>query len=54
MNTISESNSKRFRPELGESDDLGLEIDEMREQLQETEMPDKAKQAAEKETETPL
>ena len=40
---------KAIQTELGESDDLGLEIDEMREQLQETEMPDKAKQAAEKE-----
>ena len=40
---------KAIQTELGESDDLGLEIDEMREQLSETEMPDKAKQAAEKE-----
>ena len=40
---------KAIQTELGESDDLGLEIDEMREQLGETEMPDKAKQAAEKE-----
>ena len=40
---------KAIQTELGESDDLGLEIDEMREQLQEIEMPDKAKQAAEKE-----
>ena len=40
---------KAIQTELGEADDLGLEIDEMREQLSETEMPDKAKQAAEKE-----
>ena len=40
---------KAIQTELGESDDLGLEIDEMREQLRETEMPDKTKQAAEKE-----
>ena len=40
---------KAIQTELGEADDLGLEIDEMREQLRETEMPDKAKQAAEKE-----
>ena len=40
---------KAIQTELGESDDLGLEIDEMREQLSEAEMPDKAKQAAEKE-----
>ena len=40
---------KAIQTELGEADDLGLEIDEMREQLQNTEMPDKAKQAAEKE-----
>ena len=40
---------KAIQTELGESDDLSLEIDEMREQLRETEMPDKTKQAAEKE-----
>ena len=40
---------KAIQTELGEADDLGLEIDEMREQLNETEMPDKARQAAEKE-----
>ena len=40
---------KAIQTELGEADDLGLEIDEMREQLTETEMPDKARQAAEKE-----
>ena len=40
---------KAIQTELGESDDLGLEIDEMREQLSEAEMPDKTKQAAEKE-----
>ena len=40
---------KAIQTELGEADDLGLEIDEMREQLGETEMPEKAKQAAEKE-----
>lgn len=40
---------KAIQTELGEADDLGLEIDEMREQLSETEMPDKARQAAEKE-----
>ena len=40
---------KAIQTELGEADDLGLEIDEMREELSETEMPDKAKQAAEKE-----
>ena len=40
---------KAIQTELGEADDLGLEIDEMREQLQNTEMPEKAKQAAEKE-----
>ena len=40
---------KAIQTELGEADDLGLEIDEMREQLSETEMPDKTRQAAEKE-----
>ena len=40
---------KAIQTELGESEDLGLEIDEMQDQLDETEMPDKAKQAAEKE-----
>ena len=40
---------KAIQTELGEADDLSLEIDEMREQLHTTEMPDKAKQAAEKE-----
>ena len=40
---------KAIQTELGEADDLGLEIDEMREQLRETELPDKTKQAAEKE-----
>ena len=40
---------KAIQTELGEADDLGLEIDEMREQLRETEIPEKAKQAAEKE-----
>ena len=40
---------KAIQTELGEADDLELEIDEMREQLRKTEMPDKAKQAAEKE-----
>ena len=40
---------KAIQTELGEADDLGLEIDEMREQLREIEMPDKTKQAAEKE-----
>ncbi len=40
---------KAIQTELGEADDLSLEIDEMLEQLHTTEMPDKAKQAAEKE-----
>ncbi|MXY26743.1 AAA family ATPase, partial [Candidatus Poribacteria bacterium] len=40
---------KAIQTELGEADDLSFEIDEMREQLHATEMPDKAKQAAEKE-----
>ena len=40
---------KAIQTELGEADDLSLEIDEMREQLHSTEMPEKAKQAAEKE-----
>ena len=40
---------KAIQTELGEADDLGLEIDEMREQLREIEMPDKTRQAAEKE-----
>ena len=40
---------KAIQTELGESDDLSLEIDEMREQLRKTEMPDKTEQAAEKE-----
>ena len=40
---------KAIQTELGEADDLELEINEMREQLRKTEMPDKAKQAAEKE-----
>ena len=40
---------KAIQTELGEADDLGLEIDEMREKLIETEMPEKTRQAAEKE-----
>lgn len=40
---------KAIQTELGESDDLSFEIDEMRQQLHATEIPDKAKQAAEKE-----
>ena len=40
---------KAIQTELGEADDLGLEIDEMREQLREIEIPDKTRQAAEKE-----
>ena len=47
--TTSREQLKAIQTELGEADDLGLEIDEMREQLRETEMPEKAKQAAEKE-----
>ena len=45
---------KAIQTELGEADDLSFEIDEMREQLHATEMPDKAKQAAEKELKTTL
>lgn len=40
---------KAIQTELGDADDLGLEIDELREQLQKVDMPDKAKQTAEKE-----
>ena len=40
---------KAIQSELGESDDLEFEIQEMREQLSTTDMPEKAKQAAEKE-----
>ena len=40
---------KAIQTELGEADDMELEIDEMRAQLHKTEMPEKAKQAAEKE-----
>jgi len=40
---------KAIQTELGEADDIGLEIEELQEQLQKVEMPDKAKQAAEKE-----
>ena len=40
---------KAIQTELGEAEDLGLEIEELREQLQKVEMPDKAKQTAEKE-----
>ena len=43
---------KAIQTELGESDDLGLEIDEMREQLSETEMPEKAKTRSGKRAET--
>lgn len=40
---------KAIQTELGEAEDLGLEIDELREQLRTTAMPEKAKQTAEKE-----
>ena len=40
---------KAIQTELGEAEDLGLEIDELREQLRTTVMPEKAKQTAEKE-----
>ena len=40
---------KAIQTELGEAEDLGLELDELRAQLQNTEMPEKAKQTAEKE-----
>lgn len=40
---------KAIQKELGESDDLLLEVDEMREQLENAEMPEKAREAAEKE-----
>ncbi len=40
---------KAIQTELGEAEDLGLEMEELREQLQNTEMPEKAKQTAEKE-----
>ena len=40
---------KAIQTELGEADDMELEIDEMRTQLHKTDMPEKAKQAAEKE-----
>lgn len=40
---------KAIQTELGEADDIGLEIEELQEQLQKVEMPDKAKLAAEKE-----
>ena len=38
-----------IQKELGESDDLLPEVDEMREQLENADMPDKAREAAEKE-----
>ncbi len=40
---------KAIQTELGEAEDITLEIEELREQLQKVEMPDKAKQTAEKE-----
>ena len=40
---------KAIQKELGESDDLLLEIEEMREQIEEANMPEKARKAAEKE-----
>ncbi len=40
---------KAIQKELGESDDLMLEVDEMRAQLEDADMPDKAREAAEKE-----
>ena len=40
---------KAIQTELGEADDMELEIDEMRTQLHKTDMPEKAKQVAEKE-----
>ncbi|MCZ6676765.1 MAG: endopeptidase La [Candidatus Poribacteria bacterium] len=40
---------KAIQDELGETDDLGLEIEEMREQIEKANMPEKAKAAAEKE-----
>ena len=40
---------KAIQTELGEADDMELEIDEMRTQLHKTDLPEKAKQAAEKE-----
>ena len=40
---------KAIQKELGESDDLLLEVDEMRVQLENADMPEKAREAAEKE-----
>ena len=40
---------KAIQKELGESDDLLLEVDEMREQLEKADMPEKPREAAEKE-----
>ena len=40
---------KAIQKELGESDDLLLEVDEMRAQLEDADMPEKAREAAEKE-----
>ena len=40
---------KAIQKELGESDDLLLEVDEMREQLENADMPEKAREAADKE-----
>ncbi|MCG9131349.1 endopeptidase La [Candidatus Poribacteria bacterium] len=40
---------KAIQTELGEADDMEFEIDEMRAQLHKTDMPEKTKQAAEKE-----
>jgi ATP-dependent Lon protease len=42
---------KAIQKELGESDDLDAEINEMREQIKEAKMPEKAQKAAEKELE---
>ncbi len=40
---------KAIQKELGESDDLFMEVDEMREQIENADMPEKARKAAEKE-----
>ena len=40
---------KAIQDELGETDDLALEIEEMREQIEEANMPEKARKSAEKE-----
>ena len=45
---------KAIQKELGETDDLLLEVEEMREQIEKANMPEKVHAVAEKETQSPL